>query len=357
MSEPIPNPDVPPTPVTIDNVRAAGERIAPFVVRTPLTAATKVASSTASLLLKREDLQRTGSFKYRGATNAILLHRRAHPEPAPGVLTYSSGNQAQAIARAGRTHDVPTTIIMPTDAPKRKLDATRAQLHVDGELVLYDRSVITREELGARLAEQRGLTIIPPYDHPDVIAGQGTAAIEAFEQAEREYGTTIDTLLVCLGGGGLLSGCAIAAKATNPSCTVIGVEPANADDAARSFRTRTLHTVHNPDTIADGARTPSLGRYTFPIVLNTADDVITVTEDEIASAMRIAFDDLDILVEPSGALALAGVLKLASENDPRVTGRTVAAVLSGSNVDTDRAATLLKTTEASVEARRQSADC
>jgi threonine dehydratase len=242
-----------------------------------------------------------------------------------GVLTYSSGNHAQALALAGRLLGAPVTVVMPSDAPAIKLEATRGY---GAEVVLYDRAAgPTREEIGARLASGRGLTLVPPFDHPDVIAGQGTAAMELIEETGG-----LDLLLVPCGGGGLLSGCALAARALSPECRVMGVEPALADDATRSFRTRTLHTVHNPDTIADGVRTPSLGRITFPLVLDNVDDMVTVSEDSIVSATLLVWNRMKIVVEPTGALPVAALLQGAVS----ARGLRVGAVLSGGNVDFER---------------------
>lgn len=321
--------------VTIDHVRAAAERIKGRVRTTPVLADTPInamldrqlAGHGPKVVFKCENLQHTGAFKLRGATNALLQLG----ESAKGVLTFSSGNHAQAIARAGADLGVPTVIVMPTNAPQIKLDATKREIargHERSRIVLYDAQTQVREEVGGAIAEQEGLTIIPPYDHPHVIAGQGTAALELLDDA-----APLDVLLTPCGGGGLLSGSAIAAKAANPACRVIGVEPAAADDAARSFRSGVLHSVRNPDTIADGTRTPSLGRYTFPLVLQHVDRFVTVEEDEIIAAMRLVMERLKLVVEPSGALGLAGLLRLAHEEPGSVSGQRVGIVLSGGNID------------------------
>jgi threonine dehydratase len=237
------------------------------------------------------------------------------------VLAYSSGNHAQAVALAGRILGAPVTVVMPADAPAVKIAATRGY---GAEVVLYDRSGPTREEIGRRLAEERNLVLIPPFDHADVIAGQGTAAVELIEEAG-----PLDLLLVPCGGGGLLSGSAVAARALAPACRVIGVEPAAADDATRSFHTRELQTVSNPDTIADGARTPSLGRITFPLVLSNVDDMVTVSEEAIVSTTLLLWSRLKLVVEPTGALAAAALLDhVVSARD-----RRVGVILSGGNVD------------------------
>lgn len=323
--------------VTIDHVRAAAERIKGRVRTTPALATTPIdamldrqlAGHGPKVVFKCENLQHTGAFKLRGATNALLQLDGV----AKGVLTFSSGNHAQAIARAGADHGVPTVIVMPTNAPQIKLDATKREIargHERSRIVLYDAQTQVREEVGGAIAEQEGLTIIPPYDHPHVIAGQGTAALELLDHAG-----PLDVLLTPCGGGGLLSGSAIAAKAANPACRVIGVEPAAADDAARSFRSGVLHSVRNPETIADGTRTPSLGRYTFPLVLQHVDRFVTVEEDEIIAAMRLVMERLKLVVEPSGALGLAGLLRLAHEEPGSVSGQRAGIVLSGGNVDLD----------------------
>lgn len=318
--------------VSFADIRAAADRLAGAANRTPVhTSRTLDAMLSARAWCKCENFQRVGAFKFRGAYNAIATlddeSRRR------GVLTYSSGNHAQGIALAGRLLGVATTIIMPTDAPPVKIEATRGYLGPGSEVVLYDRQQTTREELGERISRERGLTVIPPYDHPKVIAGQGTVAKEFIEEMIECAGGAPDLLLVCCGGGGLLSGCAIATRALAPGCRVIGVEPAEADDATKSFRTGTLHTVHNPPTIADGARTPSLGRYTFPMVRAYVDDMMTVGEAEIASATLFAMERMKIVIEPSGALALAGALQIAREQPEVIRGKRVGIVISGGNLD------------------------
>ncbi|MEO1128742.1 MAG: threo-3-hydroxy-L-aspartate ammonia-lyase [Planctomycetota bacterium] len=332
MTSLTPSPDAPPSPVGFDDIVAAAARCRELVHRTPLvTSRTLDALVGASVVLKCENFQRVGAFKFRGATNAMM---RLAESGAAGVLTYSSGNHAQAIALAGRLLEIPTTIVMPSDAPAVKLTATRAYLGRSGEVIVYDRSTTTREELGQQIAEERGLTIIPPYDHPDVIAGQGTAAMELIEDAG-----PFDLLLVCCGGGGLLSGSAIASTAMQTGCKVVGVEPEAADDAARSFHSRTLHAVHDPITIADGARTPSLGRWTFPLVLANVDDMITVSEQAIARSVRFAFERLKLVVEPSGALGLAGLGTLARQG---TLPARVGVIISGGNLDPHRLPSILE---------------
>ena len=306
---------------TYEDVVAAAERLRGIAHRTPVLSSHTVDERTgARVFLKCENFQRMGAFKFRGAYNALA--RLTADERRRGVITFSSGNHAQAVALAGRLLGAPVTVVMPSDAPAVKVAATRGY---GGEVVLYDREAgPTREEIGTRLASERGLVLIPPFDHPDVIAGQGTAALELFGETE-----ALDLLLVPCGGGGLLSGCALAARALAPKCRVVGVEPANADDATRSFRTRTLHTVHNPDTIADGVRTPSLGKITFPLVLQNVDDMVTVSEEAIVAATVFLWNRMKIVVEPTGALSAAALF----EGAVPARGLRVGMVVSGGNVD------------------------
>ncbi|MEO1534262.1 MAG: threo-3-hydroxy-L-aspartate ammonia-lyase [Planctomycetota bacterium] len=311
--------------VTFDDVVAAAETIRAHAIRTPvMTSRTLDERVGATVQLKCESFQRVGAFKFRGACNAISRL----DDDAAGVLAYSSGNHAQGVALASALLRKRAVIVMPENAPAVKLAATRGYLEQGGiegsRVVTYDPQTTVREELGAEIAEREGLTVIPPYDHPHVIAGQGTAAMELIE----DHGP-LDALFVCVGGGGLLSGSAIAVKAMNPACRVIGVEPELADDAARSFRDRTLHTVRNPPTIADGARTPQMGRYTFPLVLTHVDDIITVSDDELRHEMRFCFERMKLVVEPSGVLGLAGLLRERSSFE----GRRVGVIISGGNVD------------------------
>ncbi len=306
--------------VSFDDIAAAHERIRAHARRTPvLTSATIDALTGATVHFKCENFQRMGAFKFRGAFNALA--QLAPEEKRRGVIAYSSGNHAQAVALAGRMLQVPATIVMPADAPRVKLDATRGY---GAEIITYDAATESREQLAARLASERGLTVIPPYDHPHIVAGQGTAAKELIETAG-----PLDLLLVPCGGGGLLSGCAVAAKHLAPSCRVIGVEPAAGDDANRSFRSKTLQTVHNPQTIADGARTPSLGRVTFPLVLRYVDDMTTVEDHELLKSMFFLWERMKVVVEPTGALGACALL----EKRIAATGLRVGVVLSGGNVD------------------------
>lgn len=284
--------------VNYGNIEVAANHLSGVAHKTPVMTSRTVDEMTQNqVFFKCENFQRTGSFKFRGAYNA--LGQLSKEEKQQGVLTYSSGNHAQAIALASQLLGISATIIMPEDAPEVKQKATRGY---GAEVILYDKHEISREELAATLSRDRHLAVIPPYDRAEVIAGQGTTAKELIEEVGE-----LDALLVCCGGGGLLSGCAIAAKTLSPGCRVIGVEPANADDAARSFHSKQLHRVHNPDTIADGARTPSLGELTFPLILHYVDDLITVSESAILQTMFLLWERMKIVVEPTGALAAAAL--------------------------------------------------
>jgi threo-3-hydroxy-L-aspartate ammonia-lyase len=305
---------------TYADIEAAARRIAGVAHRTPvLTSRTLDAIASAHLFFKCENFQRTGAFKFRGAYNA--LSRLSADERRRGVLTFSSGNHAQAIALAGRLLDTPRVIVMPDDAPGVKRRATEAY---GGEVIAYDRQAGDRESIGRRIAAERGLSVVPPYDHADIIAGQGTAARELFEDTG-----SLDWLFVPCGGGGLLSGTAIAARAMAPACRVVGVEPAAGDDATRSFQTRQLQTVHNPETVADGARTPSLGSLTFPLVLELVSGMTTVDDAALLRTMFLLWERLKLVVEPTAALGAAAVLNSAFP----IANTRVGVMLSGGNVD------------------------
>lgn len=306
--------------VNITDVQAAAKRLVDIAHRTPvLSSRTVNERMNSQVFFKCENFQRTGSFKFRGAYNA--LSQLSKEEKQRGVLTFSSGNHAQATALAGQLLNIPTTIVMPDDAPLVKQKATRGY---GAEVIFCNRQETNREDLAQTLAKERGLTMIPPYDHPHIVAGQGTTAKELIEEVGE-----LDLLLVCCGGGGLLSGCAIATKAVLPNCRVIGVEPELADDATRSFHTKTLHTVNNPDTIADGARTPSLGKITFPLVLHYVDDMVAVSEEAIVRTMFFLWERLKIVVEPTGVLAAAALL----EGAVKAPGARIGVIISGGNVD------------------------
>jgi len=305
---------------TYDDVAAATRQIAGVAHRTPVMTSRLIdARAGARLFFKCENLQRAGAFKFRGAYNA--LSRLSRDEARRGVVTFSSGNHAQAIALAGQVLDIPRVIVMPSDAPAVKRSATEAY---GGEVVPYDRDREDRETIGRRLASERGLTLIPPYDHAHIIAGQGTAAHELFEDVG-----PLDFLFAPCGGGGLLSGSALAASGLSEKCQVIGVEPAAGDDATRSFRTRTLQTVSNPQTVADGARTPSLGTLTLPLVIDLVSDMMTVDDAALLETMFFLWERLKMIVEPTGALAAAAALA----SDARIRGARVGIILSGGNVD------------------------
>ena len=307
-------------PVSYADIEAAARRLSGRANRTPVMTSSTVDKLTqARVFFKCENFQRSGSFKFRGAYNAIA--QLSPEQKEAGVLAYSSGNHAQAIALAGSLFDIKTAIVMPEDAPAVKKAATR---DYGAEIILYNRQETTREELGQKLAAKRDRTVIHPSDHPQVIAGQGTAAKELIEEVGE-----LDYLLVCCGGGGLLSGSAIAANILAPKCRVIGAEPERADDATRSFYSKTLQTVHNPDTIADGARTPSLGEFTFPLVLHYVRDMVTVSEEAIVSAMFFLWERLKIVVEPTGALATAALM----EGAVRAPDARIGIIVTGGNVD------------------------
>jgi threonine dehydratase len=322
----------------MEDVTEAAKRLKPHAYRTPVLHSTSLdAYAGAAVFLKCENLQHVGAFKFRGALNAIT----SLPEEvrARGIVAYSSGNHAQAVARVSQILGVRATIVMPADAPAIKREATAA---FGARVVLYDPLTQSREALAAEIQQQEGATLIPPFDHKDVIAGQGTVALELHEDV-----AALDAVIVPCGGGGLLSGCAIVTRALAPSCKVIGIEPELGDDATRSFRTRTLQSVKNPATIADGTRTPSLGALTFPLVLANVDDMQTVSEAAIIEAVRLLFYRLKIVVEPSGALGVAALLsgKISGFN-------RIGVVLSGGNIDGSTMASILSAAPAAVAAGR-----
>ena len=280
----------------------------------------------AEVYFKCENLQRVGAFKFRGAFNSISL--LTDEQKAQGVIAYSSGNHGQAIAAVCQMLNIKATVVMPNNAPTIKRAATEAY---GATIIEYDPKITVREDIAKELALEHGYTTIPPFDHKDVIAGQGTAALELFEEIGE-----LDLLLVPCGGGGLLSGSAISARAVAPNCRVIGIEPELADDATRSFQTGKLHTVENPPTIADGTRTPSLGEITFPLVLEYVDDMKTVSEKSIMEAVKFFFYRMKLVVEPSGALGLAALLSDAVNAEGKV-----GIIISGGNIDADMMTTIL----------------
>jgi threonine dehydratase len=307
------------------DVKAAVERLAGVAHRTPVfTSRTVDRQVGARVFFKCENLQRAGAFKFRGAYNALAC--LSPTDRARGVVTFSSGNHAQAVALAGQVLGVPRVIVMPSDAPRVKREATAAY---GAEIVFYERGRADREAIGRRLALDRGLTAVPPFDHPHVIAGAGTAARELFEDAG-----PLDVLLVPCGGGGLLSGSALSARALAPECRVIGVEPSAGDDATRSFRTGELQVVVDPQTVADGARTPSLGTLTFPLILRDVSDMTTVDDRVLIRTMFFLWERLKLVVEPTGALAAAALFEGAVARG----ARRIGVILSGGNVDVREAA-------------------
>ncbi len=302
-----------------EQIRAAKERLKNYANITPImTSRTLDRLTGAEVYFKCENFQRVGAFKFRGAFNSISQLSKA--EQARGVITYSSGNHAQAVALVGRMLNIKTTIVMPYNAPATKLAATE---EYGATIVKYDPDKEAREDIAGELETMNGYTMIPPFDHAEVIAGQGTAALEMFE----EIGN-LDMLLVPCGGGGLLSGSAIAAKGISENCRITGIEPELADDAARSFHTKKLHRVKNPPTIADGTRTSSLGKITFPLVLEYVDDMKTVSEEAIMKAVKFLFYRMKLVVEPSGALGLAALLTQTVVPEGRI-----GIILSGGNID------------------------
>ena len=313
---------------TVDDVRAAAGRIAGHAHRTPVfTSRTADAELGAQLFFKCENFQRMGAFKFRGAFNA--LSRFDEHQRRAGVVAFSSGNHAQAIALSARLLGMPAVIVMPHDAPAAKMAATKGY---GASIVVYDRFGEDREAIGRRLADERGMTLIPPYDHPDVIAGQGTAALELFEEVG-----AIDALFVCLGGGGLLAGSALAARALAPACRVYGVEPEAGDDGQRSFRSGRIVHIETPKTIADGAQTQQLGEYTFAIIRRDVDDVFTASDAELIDAMRFFAERMKMVVEPTGCLGFAAARRMKAE----LVGQRVGVIISGGNVDLNRYAELL----------------
>jgi threonine dehydratase len=304
-----------------ERIQAAKKRIKGYANVTPImTSRTLNQMVGADVYFKCENFQRVGAFKFRGAFNSIS--KLSGADKARGVITYSSGNHAQAVALVGKMLNIKTIVVMPDNAPATKRAATEGY---GATIVEYDPNNEAREHIARELELKNGYTMIPPFDHKDVIAGQGTAALEMFEEIGE-----LDMLLVPCGGGGLLSGSAIAAKSVSPSCRVIGIEPALADDATRSFQTKELHYVKNPATIADGTRTASLGTITFPLVLEYVDDMKTVTEEAIIEAVKFLFYRMKLVIEPSGALGLAALLSRAVLPEGRV-----GVILSGGNIDSD----------------------
>jgi len=313
---------------TFDDVVAASARIAGHAHQTPVLRSTTLDQRLgAQVFFKCENFQRMGAFKFRGAFNALSRFDAA--QRGAGALAFSSGNHAQAIALSARLQGMAAVILMPLDAPQAKIDATRGY---GAEVVLFDRFAQDREQLGRDLARERGMTLIPPFDHPDVIAGQGTAAKELFETVGE-----LDYLFVCVGGGGLVSGSALAARALSPGCKVIGVEPQAGNDGQQSFRSRQIVRIATPQTIADGAQTQSLGELTFAIIRRDVDDMVTASDAELVQAMRFFAERMKILVEPTGCLGAAAAMRA----DLPLAGKRVGVIISGGNVDLPRFAQLV----------------
>ncbi|VWB41014.1 serine/threonine dehydratase [Burkholderia arboris] len=309
-----------PTLPTYDDVAAAAARLEGHAHRTPvMTSRTVDEALGAQVFFKCENLQRMGAFKFRGAFNALSrfnAEQRRH-----GVVAFSSGNHAQAIALSARILGIPATIVMPQDAPAAKMAATRGY---GGNVVTYDRYTEDREQIGRDLAEKHGLTLIPPYDHADVIAGQGAAAKELFDEVG-----PLDAVFAPLGGGGLLSGTALSTRALSPHATLYGVEPEAGNDGQQSFRSGAIVRIDTPRTIADGAQTQYLGNLTFPIIRRDVDDILTATDAELVDCMRFFATRMKIVVEPTGCLSFAAVRRMKDA----LQGKRVGVVISGGNVD------------------------
>ncbi len=309
-----------PLPITYADVAAAQERLAGVAHRTPvLRSSTADEIAGAKLFFKCENFQRMGAFKFRGAYNALAQLSKEQGEK--GVVAYSSGNHAQGVALAAKLLSMPAAIVMPSDAPAVKVAATRGY---GAEVVSYGRYQEDREVIGKRLAAERGMTLIPPYNHPHVMAGQGTAANELVQEVP-----DLDVLLVCLGGGGLISGCAVAAKQLNPKIRVIGVEPEAGNDVQQSFRSGKIVKIDTPKTIADGAQTQAVGDLTFAVIQALVDDIVTVSDAQLVDAMRFAASRMKMVVEPTGALAMAA----AMSGGLALAGKRIGVIISGGNVD------------------------
>ncbi|WP_175762989.1 threo-3-hydroxy-L-aspartate ammonia-lyase [Burkholderia ambifaria] len=317
-----------PTLPTYDDVAAAAARLEGHAHRTPvMTSRTIDEALGAQVFFKCENLQRMGAFKFRGAFNA--LSRFDATQRRNGVVAFSSGNHAQAIALSARILGIPATIVMPQDAPAAKMAATRGY---GGNVVTYDRYTEDREQIGRELADKHGLTLVPPYDHADVIAGQGTAAKELFDEVG-----PLDAVFTPLGGGGLLSGTALATRALSPHAKLYGVEPEAGNDGQQSFRSGSIVHIDTPRTIADGAQTQHLGNLTFPILRRDVDDILTATDAELVNCMRFFATRMKIVVEPTGCLSFAAARRMKDE----LKGKRVGIVISGGNVDLENFCTLV----------------
>jgi threonine dehydratase len=314
--------------ISYEDIAAAHRRLQGVAHRTPVIRSQTLNGLTgASVFFKCENFQRMGAFKFRGAYNALL--KLTDAQKRLGVCAFSSGNHAQGIALSAQILGMNATIVMPQDSPAIKMAATRAY---GAQVISYDRYRDDREAISRQLAQEQGMTLIPPYDHADVMAGQGTAAKELFEEAG-----PLDLLLVCLGGGGLISGCAVAAAELSPGCRVIGVEPEAGNDAQQSKRLGRIVRIDTPRTIADGAQTQALGQLTFPIIDALVSDIVTVSDAELIDAMRFAAARMKIVVEPTGALAMAAALQSKVE----IRGLRVGVIISGGNIDIAQLASYL----------------
>ncbi len=313
---------------TFDDVASASERIKGHVHKTPvMTSRTVDEAFGGQVFFKCENLQRMGAFKFRGGYNA--LSRLGPEQRKAGVVAYSSGNHAQAVALAAQILGIPATIVMPQDAPAGKVAATQGY---GGKVVTYDRYTEDREQIGRDLAQRHGLTLIPPYDHPDVLCGQGTAAKELFEEVG-----PLDALFVPLGGGGLLSGCALATRAMSPNCRLYGAEPEAGNDGQRSLRSGRIVHIDTPKTIADGAQTQHLGEVTFPIIRRDVDDILTASDAELVECMMFMATRMKLIVEPTGCLGFAAARQMTQA----LQGKRVGVLLSGGNIDMARFAQLV----------------
>lgn len=307
----------------INSINLAAQQLKGIAHQTPVLSSTYINELTgAEVFFKCENFQRSGSFKFRGAYNA--LSQLSDVAKKQGVLAFSSGNHAQGIALSGKLLQIPTTIIMPHDAPTVKIEATQ---NYGAEVILYHRGEESREKLAAQIVAETGKTLIPPFNHPHIIAGQATVALELLQETR-----DLDMLFVCTGGAGLLSGCAVIAKHLQPNCKVYGVEPQAGNDAQISFRSKKLHQIEVPNSIADGALTQALGDLTFPLVLQYVDDIFTVTDHELAKTMFLLWERMKIMVEPTGALAASGMFNCGLA----LKGKRIGIVISGGNIDLNR---------------------
>jgi len=313
---------------TFEDVVLASRRISGFAHRTPVMHSRYLNQTLdAEVFFKCENLQRMGAFKFRGAFNA--LSKLTDAQRRAGVIAYSSGNHAQAVALSAQILQTSATILMPHDASAAKLDATRGY---GATVIGYDRYQEDAMAMAEAITKQDNKTFIPPFDHPDVLSGQGTSALELFEDVG-----DLDALFVCLGGGGLLSGCALAARALSPQCRVYGVEPLAGNDVAQSFAKGERVRIATPQTIADGAQTPMVGEITFAIIQKNVDAIFTVTDEQLIDSMRFYAERMKLVVEPTGCLSLAAALQMS----PQLRGKKVGVIISGGNVDAQRYAQLL----------------